>query len=308
MKPTWTIRWLIGGMVMGVLLFSTTFSSQAEEITSLKIERMNAQEEMGSAIMESSRLAWKRGLAQERLGQIIRDAGREGKLDQPLLGKGIAEAAHLKWQAGAAEEAVGSAIVKISMIVSKEAAITGKEAIQERLGAMIQAGAQREWAAPEGAKSFTAAKAAALQEEEGRTIQKTARLRWAEGVMADTVQAALGSLPFETATIPIEALSVIRTSVGFEPEENLRRALTLLEEERGAPFTEILPAPVAISAAGPVTYTVAGREKGLGAFASLFGFAWAMAMFSWALTDPDRARIVMKKVEEAAEVAFLKAA
>jgi hypothetical protein len=300
-------------MVIWVLLFSTTFSSEAEEIKFLKIEQMNAQEEMGSAIMESSRLAWKRGLAQERLGQIIRDAGPQGKFDQPLLGKGIAEAAHLKWQAGAAEEAVGSAIVKASMIVSKKAAITGKEAIQERLGAMIQAKAQREWAASEEAKSFAAARAAALQDEEGRTIQKTAQLRWAEGVMADTVQAALGSLPSETAPATSEALSVIRTNVGFGPEENLRLAWLLLEEEKGAPLTEILPAPVVIGAAGPVTYTVVGWEKGLGTFASLFGFAWAMAMFSWALTDPDRARIVrtrivMEKVEKPAGVTFLKAA
>ena len=290
MKPTNKIRGFIGGMVMGMLLFSATFS-QAEEIKLLKV---NAQKGMGSAILEAGRLGRLYGHAQESLGMVIREGGPEGKIDQALFGKGIAEAASLKWQVGRAEETLGSAIAKAALIVSKKTAITGKEAVQGRLGAGIQAKAQREWAASEEAKSFTATRVAALQEEQGSAIQKRARFNWAEGEVATAIRAA--HLPGKVSEpIPSEVLFPLRSMTGFEFEENLRLALTLMENEKGMPFTELLPAPVSIVSTGITKYTVVGGERGLGTFASLLGFAWAMAMFSWALTDPDRARIVMKK-------------
>ena len=283
---------------MAALFFSTTFSSQAQEIKFLKIKYMSAQEGMGGATMEASRLRWNEARAQERLGQIIRDTGPQGKFDQSLLGKGMAEAALLKWQVGMAEEAVGSAIVKTSMIVSKEVAIMGKEAIQERIGAMIQAKAQGEWAASEEAKSFAGTRTAALQEEKGRTIQKTAQFNWAEGEVAKAVRTAHLSGKV-SEPIPSEVLFSLRSATGFESEENLRMALTFMEREQGVTFTKLLPVPEVTGAAGPATYTVVGWERGLGAFASLLGFVGAMVMFSWTLTDLDRARV--KKTEEREE-------
>lgn len=293
---------------MGMLLFSATFSSQAEEIKFLKTKHMNAQQEMGSAIMESGRLGWGYGQVQEQLGKIIQDAGPGGKIDQTLLGKGIAEAAHFKWQMGTSEESLGSAIVKTSMIVSKEAAITGKEVIQGRLGAMIQAKAQREWTASEEAKSFAAARAAALQEEQGRTIQKKARFSWAEGEVATAVRTAHLSERV-SEPIPNEVLFSLRSTTGFESEGNLRMALAFMEGEKGVPFTTLLPAPGVITAAGPSKYT----EEGWGGFAefglfSLLSFGWAMTMFSWVMTDLDRGRVKKTEEEMEEEVVFRKAA
>lgn len=294
---------------MGMLLLSTTFSSQAEEIKFLKIKHMNAQEEMGGAILESGRLGWRYGRVQEQLGKIIQDAGPEGKVDQPLLGKGISEAAHLKWQAGVTEEALGSAIVKTSMIVSKEAAIMGKEAIQGRLGAMIQAQAQREWAASKEAESFAATRAAALQEEQGRAIQKRARFDWAEGEVATAVRTAHLSEKV-SEPIPGEVLISLRSVAGFESEGNLRMALTFMEGEKGVPFTTLLPTAPVIVATAPSKYV----ERGWGGFAefgffSLLAFGWAMTMFSWTVTDLDRGRVKKtEEMEEKEEVVFRKAA
>jgi hypothetical protein len=308
MKSIKMMRRLVGGIVMGMLLFSVAFS-QAEEIKFLKVKYMAAQKEMGSAILGSGRLGQLYSQTQESLGTMIRDAGPQGKIDQPLLGKEIAEAAHLKWQAGAAEEALGSAIVKTSMIVSKEAAITGKEAIQERLGAMIQAKAQREWVATEEAKSFVATMAAALQEEQGRTIQKGARFNWAEGEVATAVRTAHLSEKV-SEPIPGEVLFSLRSVTGFESEGTLRTALTFMEGEKGVPFTGLLPAPVVITAAGPSKYA----EGGWGGFAefgffSLLSFGWAMATFSWVMTDLDRGRVKKtEEMEEEEEVVFRKAA
>lgn len=297
MKTTKKINWLIGGVIMGLLLFSGIPHAQGEEIKFLKIKFMSAQEKMGSAIIESGQLRWRYGQAQERLGQIIRDAGLVSKIDQTLLGQGIAEGAHLKWQVGRAEAGLGSAIVKTAMVVSKEAAITGKGAIQERLGAMIQAKAQQEWVDAQEAKQFARVQAGEIQEKRGREIQRRAQSRWAEGVLTHTVQVALRSFPVETAPahIPSDALSVIRTEIGFEPEESLRLALTLSEAERGTPLTTILPAPIAMAPTGVSKYTEVGW-RGWGALAALLGFAWAMTMLSWILTDLDRAPI--KKAEE----------
>lgn len=307
MKPSNRQKWLVGGAVLGMLLISSAiFSSQAEEIKFLKIKYMNAQQEMGRAIMESGQLGWSYGQVQEQLGKIIQEAGPEGKIDQPLLGKGIAEAAHFKWQIGTSEEALGSAIVKTSMIVSREAAIMGKEAIQERLGAMIQAQAQREWIASEEAKSFAATRVASLQEEEGRAIQKKARFNWAEGEVATAVRTAHLSEKV-SEPIPSEVLFSLRPVTGFESEGNLRVALASMEGEKGVPFTKLLPA-TEVLAAGPSEYP----ERGWGGVAefglfSLLGFGWAMTMLSWVVTDLDRGRV--KKIEEKEEeVVFRKAA
>ncbi len=284
---------------MAALFFSTTFSSQAQEIKFLKIKYMSAQEGMGGAIMKASRLAWNEARAQERLGQIIRDTGPQGKFDQPLLAKGMVEAALLKWQVGVAEEEVGSAIVKTSMIVSKEVAIMGKEAIQERIGAMIQAKAQREWIASGEAKLLAGTRLAALQEKQGRVIQKRASFNWAEGEVATAVRAAHFSENV-SEPIPTEVLFSLRSVTGFQAEENLRLGLVLMEGEQGVSFTKLLPAPEAITASAQVNYV----EKGWGGFAeygffSLLAFGWAMAMFSWTLTDLDRAQV--KKTEEREE-------
>lgn len=308
MKSIKMIRRLVGGVVMGMLLFSAAFS-RAEEIKFFKVKYMGAQKGMGSAILEAGRLGRLHGEAQESLGMMIREAGPQRKFDQALLGKEIAEAARLKWQTGAAEEALGSAIVKTSMIVSKEAAITGKEAIQERLGVVIQAKAKREWAASEEAESFAAARAAAIQEEQGRAIQKSARFNWAEGEVATAVRSAHLSEKV-SEPIPSEVLFPLRSVNGFESEGNLRTAMTFMEDEKGVPFTTLLPAPVVITAAGPSKYAEGGRggfaEFG---FFSLLSFGWAMTMFSWVMTDLDRGRVKKtEEMEEEEEVMFRKAA
>lgn len=307
MKTTRKINWLMGWVIIGPLLFSVISHAQGEEIKFLKIKFMGAQEKMGSAIIESGHLRWRYGQVQERLGQIIQEAGLAGKIDQTLLGQGIAEAAHLKWEAGLAEEGLGSAIVKTALVVSKEAAITGKGAIQERLGATIQAKAQQEWVGAQEAKQFARVQAGESQERRGREIQKSAQLKWAEGVLTHNVQVTLRSFPAKMAPahIPSDALSVIRTEIGFEPEERLRLALTLSEAERGIPLTTILPEPVAIAPTGGPKYTEVGW-RGWGALAALLGFAWAMAMLSWTLTDLDR--VLIKKTEEEKREAIRKAA
>lgn len=300
MKSTKKINRLIGGVIIGLILFFGIPHVQGGEIKFLKIKFMHAQEQMGSAIIESGQLRWRYGQVQERLGQIIREAGLISKIDQTLLGQEIAKAAHLKWEVGRAEEELGSAIVTTAMVVSKEAAINGEGAIQERLGAMIQAKAKQEWADAQEAKQFAQVQAGEIQEKRGREIQKSAQLRWAEGVLTRTVQDALRSSPARTAPahIPSDALSVIRTEIGFEPEERLRLAMTLSEGEKGTRLTAILPAAVAVTPTGVPKHTEVGW-RGWGALAALLGFAWAMAMLSWTLTDLDR--VPIKETEEKKE-------
>ncbi len=299
---------LIGGITLGMILFLTGLFSEAGEVKFLKIKQLNAQQEMGSAIMESGRLAWSDGRIQEQLGKVIRDAGPGGSIDQALLGKGISEAASFKWLAGLSQEKLGSALLNTAMIISKDAAILGKEAIQERTGAMIQADGRHGWVASEEAKAFAAAKVASLQEEEGKIIQKNARFRWAEEEVVATVGTAVLSGKV-SGPIPNEVLYPFRSAVGFEGEGTLRTALVLMEAEKGTPLTRLLPEPVAPSATGVSKYSRI-EWRGWGALASLLGFAWAMAMFSYTLIDLDRASAEKAKEmkKEMETVVFRKAA
>lgn len=305
MKPTKKIRWLMGGVV-GMFLLSMTVPSRAEEIRFLKVKYMSAQRETGLAIVESSQGAWRLGQTEERLGKMIRDAGPAGKIDQKMLGEGIAEAASLKWRLGLSKESLGSAIAQTATVAYREAAITGPAARQERLGRAIQAEARYDWTLAMGARRTALIKAGERQERMGREIQKAAQARWAEAGIGQAVQSALSSGRVSGPISPT-ALSIVGENVGYRFEANLRLALSLLSNQTGKPLTQMLPAPTIISSAGPPVYT----ELGWGGFAeyglaSLVGFVWAMAMFSWTLTDLDRARV--EEVKEAEEAAPLRRA
>lgn len=125
MKSLKKIKWLLGAVLLGIILFAFApkVFSFAKEIDFSKPARMASQEEIGRTAMAAGSLSWRYGQVEERLGRLIRDAGPGASLNQSRLGKLIAEAAHFNWDQRAVQHSLGALIAKDAVMASNDGSI-----------------------------------------------------------------------------------------------------------------------------------------------------------------------------------------
>ncbi|MFQ5949219.1 MAG: hypothetical protein ACE5J1_00850 [Nitrospiria bacterium] len=292
------IRRFIGLFSIGVLLVSGAHLSHAKEIKFLKIIYGKAQERMGTEIRDLGWLEWNRGRVQEELGRVIQEGGPALEISQEALGRGIAASAQIDWRIKQANVRLAKAKVRTADIVAREEGILGHGAIQERLGAMILAKAQRERLVAEEARIADKFDAKERQEGFVRGIVEEARLNWAIGEMGKAVFATVQGKT--SPAISDDVLRTVQSKAGFGHLDDFRLALTLLANERGSSFTGLMPPEVTPLPSRAISYTEAGwggfAEYG---FISLAAFVYVMWMFSGVMTDLEHH--VEEKVEETYE-------
>jgi hypothetical protein len=278
----------ISGIALAMLLVSFAIPTWGEEVRFLKVRFSQAQEELGQAVQNASRLRFDYGQVQENLGRPIRDGASADQTDQEALGRGIAAGALLKGQMGPAQEHLGSSIVRSAQVASAERTILGE--IQEHLGKIILAVSRPYPISPEALRMAAQRQAGRLQEDLGGRILSTAQLNWAEEELATLVQTFLRLSHFPETLVKRfeESLSVVRRESGYAPQSALRMGFAQLEMKTGQPFPDLLPEPATVRP-NPIGYREAGWG-GLWEFGlpSLAGFIAVMGMFTWVLRDLDR--------------------
>ncbi len=268
------------GMATALLFLCVTFPSQATEIKFLKVKYGKSQEQMGEAVKDAAWLRWNKGKIQEETGRFIQDGAQAGKISQEALGSGIAATAHLDWALMEKQAQLGAAIVKITDIANKEAAITGPERIQERLGAVIASGALKAWDIDQRVRLSDRIDAGIRQEKAGRDIQNQAQVNWTTGMMAQVAYASLEG--DRNQSISKSMIALLRKNKAFEDERNFRLALTLIENETKQPLSQLFPGVSNAGEGSSVQFT----KGGLGGFAeygafSLLAFFYVGWVFSW---------------------------
>lgn len=283
MKPG-RMKQLMCSIMTGIFILSVASHAHAIEIKFLKLKYDKVQERVDLGVKEVAGLAFEQGKNQEALGKVIAAGGPEMKIDQTEFGKRISITGQLSWLENRAQERLAVAMQELDAVIAKEAKILGPGAIQERLGAMILANAQRELVHNAEARIEDIYNAARHQEALGRQIVKTARLNWASEEMAKSVFATIqGRI---TPEIPGEVIRTVQTTGGFGHEGDFRLGLSVLAGERGKELTQLMPPEITPAPGSAVTYADTGwggfAEYG---FATVAGFIFAMYLLAGIMTD-----------------------
>lgn len=271
-------------IIVGIFMSSLAPYAHAVEIKFLKVKYNKVQERVDLRAKEVSGLRFNQNVTQEALGRVILAGGPEVKIDQAKFGKLISLSGQVRWHADRAGERLIASVQELATVAAKEAKILGPGSIQERLGTMILANAQKEFTALAYAKIDDLYNAARHQEALGRQILREARLDWASGEMGNAVFAtARGKI---TPAISGEVIQAVQTTGGFGLVDDFRIGLTLLAGERGTVFSRLMGSKTMPASVSAVTYADAGwggfAEYG---FATVAGFIFVMYLFAGIMID-----------------------